>query len=355
MGTDRFLCMKAMSVIPGQPWSAIAADVPEPPEADGDILVEGMLVGICGTDSEILHGYGEPPPEQERLVIGHESLGKVLQAPEGSGFNPGDLVTGVVRRPDPVPCPACAEDRWDFCQNGEYTERGIKGRDGYGLQRWRIHGQYAIPVPHELGELGVLAEPGSVLAKAWEQIEMIAARAPQLGRSALIIGAGPIGLLATLFATQRGYAVHVVDQVTEGPKPSLVRALGATYHDGKIEDLDIQPSVVIECTGAGELAFAAAAKIAPAGVICLAGISSGLHSMPLNLNQVNARVVLENVAIFGTVNASRRNYLQAVEALAKADRDWLARLISRRVPLSSWPSALVKTPDDVKVAVDLRE
>lgn len=347
--------MKAMSVIPGQPWSADAADVPEPPESDGDILVEGVLVGICGTDSEIMHGYGEPPPGGERLIIGHESLGQVLQAPEGSGFTPGDLVTGIVRRPDPVPCPACAEGRWDFCQNGQYTERGIKGRDGYGLQRWRIHCQYAIAIPHELGDMGVLTEPASVLAKAWEQIEMIAARAPKVDNTALVVGAGPIGLLAALFAIQRGYEVHVVDQVGEGPKPALVHGLGATYHQDKIEDMDIRPSVVIECTGVGELVFQASAKIAQAGVICLAGISSGMRSMPLNLNHVNAHVVLENVAIFGTVNASRRNYLQAVEALAKADRDWLSRLISRRVPLSSWPSALVKTPDDVKVAVDLRE
>lgn len=348
--------MKAMSVIPGQPWSAVVAtDVPEPPEADGDILVEGILVGICGTDSEILHGYGEPPPERERLIIGHESLGRVIQAPEGSDFKPGDLVTGIVRRPDPVPCPACAEGRWDFCQNGQYTERGIKGRDGYGLQRWRIHDQYAIAVPHELGDLGVLTEPASVLAKAWEQIEKMAARAPQVGNVVLITGAGPIGLLAAMFASQRGYEVHVVDQVAEGPKPALVRALGASYYDDKIEDLDIQPSVVIECTGVGDLVFAASAKIAQAGVICLAGISSGTRSMPLNLNQVNARVVLENVAIFGTVNASRGNYLQAVDALSKADHAWLGRLITRRVPLSSWPSAVVKTPDDVKVAVDLRE
>jgi threonine dehydrogenase-like Zn-dependent dehydrogenase len=169
------------------------------------------------------------------------------------------------------------------------------------------------------------------------------------------VGAGPIGLLAALLGVQRGYEVHVLDRVTSGPKPGLVAALGATYHHGAIGDLDLSPNVVVECTGVGELVFDLAAKVAQAGVICLAGISSGKRGVPMNLSQVNAEIVLENAAIVGTVNAARRNYTQAADALAKADPGWLSSLISRRVPLSSWPDALTKGPDDVKVAVDLRD
>src|ERR1700722_10034704 len=222
-----------MSVIPGRADSAQAVEVPDPPDADGSILVEGLLVGICGTDAEILHGYGQPPPGAGRLVIGHESLGRVLAAPSGPGFCPGDLVAGVVRRPDPVPCDACAADQWDFCENGDYSERGIKGLDGYGATRWRVDPRFAIAVPPQLGEHGVLTEPGSVVAKAWEQIDKIAARAPRSGRVALVVGAGPIGLLAALLGVQRGFEVHVLDRVTGGPKPGLVAALGATYHSGR--------------------------------------------------------------------------------------------------------------------------
>jgi glucose 1-dehydrogenase len=344
-----------MSVIPGHADSAQVAEVPDPADSDGAILVEGLLVGICGTDGEIMQGYGQPPEGEQRLVIGHESLGRVVEAPADAQVKAGDLVVGIVRRPDPVPCPACAGGQWDFCENGRYTERGIKGRDGYGAQRWRVDPGFAVPVPPELGDHGVLTEPGSVVAKAWEQIDQILTRSPVTGRCALVVGAGPIGLLAALLGVQRGYEVHVVDRVTTGPKPGLVAAIGATYHHDAIGDLDLKPNVVVECTGVGELVFALAAKVAQAGVICLAGISSGRRSVPANLDTVNAEIVLENGIIFGTVNAARRNYEQATDALAKADPGWLSQLISRRVPLLEWQDALTRQPDDVKVAVDLRD
>jgi threonine dehydrogenase-like Zn-dependent dehydrogenase len=347
-----------MSVIPGRPDSARPDEVPEPSPSEGSILVDGLLVGICGTDTELIDGFGQPPPDRQRLVLGHESLGRVAQAPPDAGLVPGDLVTGIVRRPDPVPCPACAAGQWDFCENGRYTERGIKGLDGYGAQRWRVDPEFVIPLPASLGDHGVLTEPASVVAKAWEQTERIAARAPVAGRTALITGAGPIGLLAALLGVQRGYQVHVLDLMRDGPKPRLVAALGATYHYGAIGGIggiDVRPDVVIECTGVGQLVVDLAGKLAPAGVICLAGLSSGQRTMPVNLDAINAEIVLENAVIFGTVNAARRNYTQAVEALAKADPDWLAGLITRRVPLRTWPDALTRQPNDVKVTVDLTD
>jgi len=349
-----FTGMWAMSVIPGQPGSVRPEEVPEPPESDGSILVDGLLVGICGTDTELIAGFGQPPPGHQRLVLGHESLGRVVQAPPGAGVVPGDLVAGIVRRPDPVPCPACASGQWDFCANGRYTERGIKGLDGYGTQRWRIDPEFVIRLPASLGDCGVLTEPASVVAKAWEQVERIATRGPVAGRTALITGAGPIGLLAALIGVQRGYQVHVFDQMSDGPKPKLVAGLGATYHHGAIGDIEARPDVVIECTGAGQLVADVAGKLAPAGVICLAGLSSG-HGMPVDLGAISTEIVLGNAVIFGTVNAARRNYAQAVEALAKADPDWLAGLLTRRVPLRIWPDALARRPNDVKVTVDLTD
>jgi len=346
--------MKAMSVIPGRPGSALIAERPEPPPAEGSVLAEGLLAGICGTDREILDGAGQPPGGGPRLVIGHESLGRVLQAPPDAPVRPGDLVVGVVRRPDPVPCAACAAGQWDFCANGRYAERGITGLDGYGATRWRVAPPFAIKVPDRLGDLGVLTEPASVVAKAWEQIDLIAARATGPGRRAriaLVAGAGPIGMLAALLGVQRGYQVHVFDQVTAGPKPALAAALGATYHRGPAGDL--RPDVILECTGAGQLVAELAGQLAPAGVMCLIGISSARRRLPVDMNRVAASMVLRNSVIFGTVSAARRHYDQAVEALARADQAWLAGLITRRVPLSSWHQGLTRQPDDVKVAVDL--
>ena len=135
-----------------------------------------------------------------------------------------------MRRPDPVPCASCAAGEWDMCRNGQYTEHGIKGLHGFGAEYFRVDPGFAVPVDRSLGLAGVLIEPTSVVAKAWEHIDRIAARAVWRPSRVLVTGAGPIGLLAALLARQRGFEVHVLDRVTDGPKPALVRDLGATYH-----------------------------------------------------------------------------------------------------------------------------
>ncbi len=346
--------MKALTVVPGKAGSARLDDVDDPPASDGPVLVETLAVGVCGTDAEIVSGaYGWAPPGRERLVLGHESLGRVVEAPAGSGFEAGDLVVGIVRRPDPVPCANCAVGEWDFCRNGRYTERGIKEHDGYCSERYRITPDYLVKVDPALGVLGVLLEPASVVAKAWEQVERIGARAHFAPERAVVTGAGPIGLLAALIGVQRGIEVHVIDQVASGLKPDLVAALGATYHTGAIEDACDAPDVVVECTGVGSLVFDAMEHLAPGGVVCLTGVSSGGHSIGVDAGLLNRSMVLENEAVVGSVNANRRQYEAGAAALAKADAGWLGRLVSRRVPLESWSEALDRKPDDVKVVIEV--
>jgi threonine dehydrogenase-like Zn-dependent dehydrogenase len=348
--------MRALTVVPGKAGSAAVTDVPEPPPEDGPVLVETLAMGVCGTDAEIVSGlYGWPPAGRDRLVLGHESLGRVQEAPDGSSLAPGDLVVGIVRRPDPVPCPNCAVDEWDMCRNGQYTERGIKERDGFGSERYRIRPEFAVKVDPGLGRLGVLLEPASVVAKAWEHIERIGSRARWVPKTVLVTGAGPIGLLAALLGHQRGLDVHVLDRVSDGPKPALVADLGATYHHGTIAEACADADVVIECTGVDQLVFDAWDDMAPGGIVCLTGVSSGGRQLPVDPGALNRRMVLGNEVVFGSVNANRRHYEQGAEALAKADRSWLARLITRQVPLDQWQDALTRQPDDVKVAIQFGE
>jgi threonine dehydrogenase-like Zn-dependent dehydrogenase len=346
--------VKACTVVPGQLASARVDEVADPPEQDGEILVEGLYVGVCGTDMEITEkGYGQPPPGRDRLTLFHESLGRVLDAPAGSGFARGDLVAGIVRRPDPVPCPCCAQDQWDFCRNGQYTERGIKGHDGYGSTRWRVPPKFAVKLDPQLDRLGVLLEPTSVVAKAWDQTERIGARACFVPQHVLVTGAGPIGLLAALIGVQKNLDVHVFDRVTDGPKPGLVADLGATYH-ASLDSLTVAPDIVIEATGIGSLVFDLVQRTGPDAIVCLTGISSGTRSIAAELDAVNKEIVLRNEVVFGSVNAGRRHYEQAADALRRADRGWLSRLISRTVPMASWPQVFDRQPDDVKVVVDLQ-
>jgi glucose 1-dehydrogenase len=344
--------MKALTVVPLKAGSAELSEVDDPPEADGPILVETLAIGICGTDAEILSGaYGWPPPGRERLILGHESIGRVLEAPAGAPVQKGDLVVGIVRRPDPVPCENCAVMEWDFCRNGQYTERGIKQHDGYLSERYRITPDFVVKVNPALGILGVLLEPTSVVAKAWEEVDRVGGRAHWDPKTVLVTGAGPIGLLAALIGVQRGLDVHVLDQMTAGLKPDLVRDLGATYHSGAVADAVPGPDVIIECTGVASLVLDAMTHVGIGGVVCLTGVSSGGHTLTVDEGALNRSMVLENVAVVGSVNANRRHYEAAAVALAAADPAWLARLVNRRVPLAQWQEAVTRGPDDVKVII----
>jgi glucose 1-dehydrogenase len=347
--------MRAMTVIPGRPGSAELSELPEPEARAGELLVEPVLLGVCGTDREILDGvHGEPPPGHERLVLGHELLGRVREA--GGGFAAGQLVAGIVRRPDPVPCACCAQGEWDMCRNGQYTERGIKALDGYGAELVTIEEDFAIPIPDDLGTLGVLTEPSSILAKAWEQIDRISTRACSVHERVLVTGAGPIGLLAALMGAQRELEVHVLDRATEGNKPEVVAALGAHYHTGDVTEVakEFDPDVVVECTGVAELVAGAMRHTAPGAIVCLTGVAAS-RELSVDVGALNNELVLENDVVFGSVNANKRHFEQAVNALRAADPDWLGSLITRTVPLESWTDALEKGDDDIKVAVDFSQ
>jgi len=343
--------MKAITVEPMKPGSARLEDVPEPDIQNGSVLVEAIAVGVCGTDAEIAEGkYGWAPEGKKRLVLGHESLGRVIDPGHVSGFKAGELVVGIVRRPDPVPCPNCAVGEWDMCRNGQYTERGIKQIDGYMSERWRIEPEYAIKVDSTLGILGVLLEPTTVVTKAWEHILAVGKRAFWEPKSVLVTGAGPIGLLGAMVGKQMGLDVHVLDRMESGEKPELVRSLGATYHSN-IDEIGFTPDVIMECTGVGQLVTKAIEKIAASGVVCLTGVGHGGAIPSVPTANVASTAVLKNIIIFGSVNANKRHWYKASEALAKADRKWLERLINRRETPENFQKALDRKPDDIKVII----
>jgi threonine dehydrogenase-like Zn-dependent dehydrogenase len=241
-----------------------------------------------------------------------------------------------------------------MCRNGRYTERGIKELHGYGAERYLLEPAFAIKVDPALGFLGVLMEPTSVVAKAWDHIERIGRRARSWRPARLLVtGAGPVGLLAALLGRQKGLETHIFDRNAGGPKPRLAADLGAIYHAGGLEALkDLAPDVVIECTGAASVVAEAMLVGGPDAVVCLAGVSSGGRSLPFDIGGFNREAVLANDVVFGSVNANLAHYRDAAEALAKADKGWLARLISRRTPLDRWREAFEERDDDVKVTID---
>ena len=210
-----------------------------------------------------------------------------------------------------------------------------------------------IRIDARLGARGVLLEPTSVVAKAWDHIDQIGERARWQPERVLVTGAGPVGLLAALLGVQRGLDVHVFDIVAEGPKPDLVHSLGATYHTEPLSQVSLAPDITVECTGVASVVLDAITREANDGITCLTGVSNVGHSVRVDLGGLNREVVLRNDVVFGSVNANARHYRQAAQALADADRGWLTRLITRRVPLARFAEAFQPRPADVKVVLDL--
>jgi threonine dehydrogenase-like Zn-dependent dehydrogenase len=287
-------------------------------------------------------------------VLGHESLGRVVAAPSDGDFSVDDLVAGVVRRPDPVPCACCAAGDFDMCRNGAYRERGIKELDGYGAERVALERAFAVKLDPSLGLLGVLTEPTSVVAKAWEQVEWVRNQGCRPLQSVLITGAGPIGLLAALLGVQRGLAVHVLDRAADGPKSALTEALGARYHTGSVGEAcqAAEPDTVLECTGAPEVVVDAVMRTAPGAVTCLLGVSPRGRTLTVDVGSVNDELVLKNDVVLGSVNANHRHFSAAADALVAADPEWLEGLITRRVPMQRWSEALERRPDDIKTIIE---
>ena len=347
--------MRALTVAPGVVNSARVEDVPDPPRADGSVLVRTVALGVCGTDRDIVSGhYGWPPPGKQRLVIGHESLGEVRETPPNCGIEVGDLVVGIVRRPDPVPCPACAAGEWDMCQNGRFTERGIKERNGFGSEFFRIEPDFLVKIDPALEIAGVLLEPMSIVAKAWDHTERIGRRSRSWQpKTLLVTGAGSVGFLAALFGAQRGLEVHVLDHHDSLPKRRLCEALGADYHVESVADLNgFAPDILMECTGAPSVVRDVLGRTAASGIVCLVGFTAPGHDFDIDVGALNRTMVLNNDTVFGSVNANRMHYETAGEVLAGADKSWLSRLITRREPVEQWTQSLERQPDDIKVIID---
>ena len=266
--------------------------------------------------------YGwAPPGKTASCSATSRSAGSSIRA--GGAADEGDLVVGIVRRPDPVPCPNCAVGEWDMCRNGQYTERGIKQIDGFMSERWRIEPEYAMKVDRSLGLLGVLLEPTTVVAKAWEQVAAIGQRAFWEPWTALVTGAGPIGLLAALIGPQHGLDVHVLDRAESGPSPTRARArrdVPRGHRRGRRLRARRRRRVHRRRPGhrgAGD-------AVAPGRRRVPHRHRQRRQAIGGSTADIATAIVLENNVVVGSVNANKRHWYKAGAALARADRE-LAR------------------------------
>jgi kynurenine formamidase/threonine dehydrogenase-like Zn-dependent dehydrogenase len=319
--------MRAVVVVPPEKSvRLVERSVPDRPRGS-EVLLRTVEVGICGTDREICSfKYGTPPPGSTELVLGHEALTEVVEAgPEVTWVRPGDLVVPTVRRPCKNPrCVACRQKQQDFCITGEFSERGIVRADGF-LSEYSIEEErFLVPVPRVLEGVAVLVEPLSIAAKAADVFNTIHSRfafdVPRL--RGLVLGAGPVGLLGAMVLLAQGIETHVFSREDEdGARADLVRACGGTYVSAGRTPLDRlserigKIDVVFEAVGVPEVAFGALPTLAANGVLILTGVPAERGPVSANLSHWMRDIVLKNQVIFGTVNASRSNYEDAIRRL----------------------------------------
>ncbi|MBN9163590.1 MAG: zinc-binding dehydrogenase [Myxococcales bacterium 68-20] len=359
--------MRALAVFPDRRELRMI-DVPEPVRrGEREVTVRIREVGICGTDREIgAFHYGAPAPGAERLVLGHEALGEVIEVGSSvSTLAPGDLVALTVRRPcDAVSCVACRAGRQDFCVSGRFVERGIHGADGYLTELVVEDERYLVKVPHGLAEVGVLIEPLTIAAKAAVDLDAILRRYPwePVGLRALVLGAGPIGLLGAMMLVARNVTTFVYSrEAADSDRGELTRSFGAEYVSAGDTPLSELPprignaDVVFEAVGAARVAFGALPALAPNGVFILSGVPAAGTPIEIDLDGIMRDIVLKNQVLFGTVNASRAAFEASVRQLEQfmgLFPDALRSLITHRATLEDAPE-LLHRPGGIKQVVSL--
>ena len=321
--------MKAVAVDPGKAYSAHLVDMDEPKAGPHQVLVEVKAIGIDGTDREINQGgYGRPPDGDDCLIMGHESFARVVSVGDAvRRFKPGDNVTATVRRPGG--CVNCRHGAYDMCLDGDFTERGIRGRHGYLTHRYVDSEEFFVHVPDSLSGVGMLVEPVSVAVKGIEQAWAIQNRMWWQPHTAGVLGAGQIGLFCAFILRARGLDVHVMSQeTTDSLEAHLVEQVGAHYVNTSDQGVSETGQsvggfdVVFEATGYSPLIFDALSQLHTNGVMCLFSVTGGERQMEINADQFNNRLVQGNRLVFGSVNSNHRHFEQAVSAMEQFELRW---------------------------------
>ncbi len=368
--------MKAVAVFPRtKEVRVIEHEAPRMTEPD-QVKLRILDIGLCGTDKEICaFEYGTPPAGSDYLVIGHESLGEVIEVgPAASRVNVGDLVVTTVRRPCPHPeCRPCRAGYPDFCITSDYTERGIKGEHGFMTEYVVDHERYMHVVPPELRDVAVLTEPLTIAEKARDQIRQIARRlrwlipdipedTPQdtrrLPLTAVVLGAGPVGLLGAMTLMVAGCETFVYALApAPNPNSNIVEAIGGKYFSQGKVPVEEQTALfghihlIYEATGVSRLAFEAWKLLGPNSAFIFTGVPSLKGPTEVDTDLLMRNIVLKNQVVFGTVNASSENFDEAIRDIGVFHRRWpqaLGALITSRTAPEEAPGVLLGNIGGIK-------
>ena len=366
--------MQAVGVRPAR-REVCLLDVPEPRlTADDQVRIRTLDVGTCGTDREICtFVYGEPPAGSDYLVFGHESLGEVVEVgTEVRRFKPGDLVIPSVRRPCAHDhCRPCRAGLQDYCATGDFVERGIKEIHGYMTEGYVESEGFLFPVPPELRDVAVLTEPLTIAEKGIEQAFHVQARLPWAcdrpglprghGLRAVVLGAGPIGILGAMKLVLEGFETFVYTRSrAPNPKADIVSAIGAQY----VSNRDVSPGelaertgnidLIYEAVGVPQVVFDMLGHLGLNGVYVLTGIPGPQDSIAVQTDQLMRDVVLKNQVVAGTVNADPSAFHDAIRDLGEFRKRWpeaIRSVITGRHRIDAFHDILVGPAQGIKNVV----
>jgi threonine dehydrogenase-like Zn-dependent dehydrogenase len=356
--------MKAIVVRPGERDSIHMRDMPDPRMKPDQVAVKMLRVGLCATDAEINHGlYGKSPEGDEFLILGHENLGVVEDVGKKvKGWKAGDLVVSTVRRPCGV-CLQCKSGENDMCSSGQYTERGIMRRHGFMAQFYVESPRFLNKMPKAVRDFAVLLEPMSVVEKGIDHAFLLQRRTTWKPKFAMVLGAGPVGLLAAALLRARGLRTLVIGREEKTDlRAQIASQLGAEYlcvANKALPDVPQEtgyPDLVLEATGNAKVVFDAMEILGPNGVLCLLSVTGGKTEHPEPIDLINQRLVLGNQVVFGSVNANPRHFAMGVKDLVAIDRKWpgaLSRLLTNRIPWENHKSWFIERGSGIKSTLEI--
>ena len=367
--------MKAVAVLPKKREVALLQHPQPQIAAPTELRIKTIEVGICGTDREICtFAYGSPPDDTDYLVLGHEAIGEVVEVgPRVSGFKKGDLVVPTVRRPCAHPhCVSCGNARQDFCFTGNFTERGIKMVHGYMTEFFVEDQAHLNIVPSGLRDIAVLVEPLTVAEKALAQLWQVQGRlnwagsnatSPGAGKTAVVLGAGPVGILGAMALIVRGFRTFVYSRSADpNPKSDLVNSIGATYVSSEktaLKDFATTTGpidVVYEALGVAKISFDVMTILGLNGAFIFTGIPPEKSAIPIEADTLMRQIVLKNQVIIGTVNADRLAFENAIRDLGEFKTRWpdaIRSVISGRHPIENYRELLLGKATGIKNVIAL--
>lgn len=355
--------MKAIAITPHVANSARVIDTPEPHMNNDQVMVRMVRGGICGTDAEINTGaFGDAPPGCDYLILGHENFGQVERVgSRTSRFKKGDYVVATVRRP--CDCINCEAGESDMCMTEKFTERGVRREHGFLAEYYADYETFLVPIPAHLHEVAILIEPYSIVSKAIWQGWKIQERMVWQPRTALVTGAGTIGLLAALALRARGLKVVICGLAgADSLSAKLATEAGATYvcvNDTPLQEipklLGNRIDVLFEATGHGPTSLQALDLITTNGIALLVSVTIGTHKVTVDADALNMRMVLGNMLAVGLVNANRKYFEFGVRDFGNFQERFpgvLERMLTRRVPLNDFTTQLFER-NGVKTTIEI--